>query len=725
MANMTVRIVADTGELRKALQDGIAQITAVGPSVEKLASTWSAHSQAMVEKAHLITAAVDQIGGVTNLTSRDASSAFNTLTAAMEHMRAKGQAIPPEMEATAASLRGVTTATHPAVAVTDSWTTSIGKMAAGYVAGMLTIEGAKRVIGELIGFVRESIAAAAEAEAIQVRLNSALTNTHQPVLAVSAAFRDYALHMQATTVLEDDAVISVMALATEMGVMAGDMGAVISASANLSAAWGVSLQDAMEIIVKGGEGMTKAFRAHAIELDTTKVASEGLSYVLGVLQEHFGTNAQDQLNTYAGRVTALGVAWDNFKEAVGGAATAGGTLANGIGGTTLVMRGLSEVIEKEGVVGLLKLTARGGDAYTQLLVLGAAATAAAAQLKATGDRSLDTADGVEQVSARVSALLTPALAALSPVQQGFIDQMNAANISTGDMAKALDVSASAIASYLEGVKTAKKVQEDAAKATKDWNDALNEIHNTTRQLASTWQNEVVAAANKMAAAVNASVASQLATYADFKEKNEQALMSAHELKLRLIDLEQAKVIEAAGRQHGVTSELYQMMSAEVQAYYDRQRLLATVSADTTIAEATRAADGVAASFLAVIGTFGSTQMPLWWTPAQMQAYATALGGTVAWDDYHNPYVQMPGRASGGPVSAGSPYVVGERGPEVFVPSATGTIVPHGAAGVGGLTVRTDVVINGSVLGNQQEIARTVGEAVMQSLRNAGVRLPGA
>lgn len=41
------------------------------------------------------------------------------------------------------------------------------------------------------------------------------------------------------------------------------------------------------------------------------------------------------------------------------------------------------------------------------------------------------------------------------------------------------------------------------------------------------------------------------------------------------------------------------------------------------------------------------------------------------------------RAGGGPVSAGAPYVVGERGPELFVPSGSGDIVPSGALGGGG------------------------------------------
>lgn len=42
--------------------------------------------------------------------------------------------------------------------------------------------------------------------------------------------------------------------------------------------------------------------------------------------------------------------------------------------------------------------------------------------------------------------------------------------------------------------------------------------------------------------------------------------------------------------------------------------------------------------------------------------------------------QLPGRAGGGPVSAGSPYIVGEQGPEMFVPNGNGTIIPNGATG---------------------------------------------
>lgn len=52
-------------------------------------------------------------------------------------------------------------------------------------------------------------------------------------------------------------------------------------------------------------------------------------------------------------------------------------------------------------------------------------------------------------------------------------------------------------------------------------------------------------------------------------------------------------------------------------------------------------------------------------------------------DMSNP-VGLPMRADGGPVSAGNAYIVGERGPEIFKPNASGSIVPnHKLSDIGG------------------------------------------
>lgn len=49
----------------------------------------------------------------------------------------------------------------------------------------------------------------------------------------------------------------------------------------------------------------------------------------------------------------------------------------------------------------------------------------------------------------------------------------------------------------------------------------------------------------------------------------------------------------------------------------------------------------------------------------------------------------PGRATGGPVSGGRPYMVGERGPELFVPATAGRVETAGR-GRGGVNVTINV-----------------------------------
>jgi hypothetical protein len=49
------------------------------------------------------------------------------------------------------------------------------------------------------------------------------------------------------------------------------------------------------------------------------------------------------------------------------------------------------------------------------------------------------------------------------------------------------------------------------------------------------------------------------------------------------------------------------------------------------------------------------------------------------------------KAAGGPVSGGVSYLVGERGPEVFVPRTAGTIIPNGGGGGGSQNIKVQVI----------------------------------
>lgn len=70
-----------------------------------------------------------------------------------------------------------------------------------------------------------------------------------------------------------------------------------------------------------------------------------------------------------------------------------------------------------------------------------------------------------------------------------------------------------------------------------------------------------------------------------------------------------------------------------------------------------------------------------------------IGGAGAKADFRN---AIPGLATGGSAFKGQPYVVGENGPEVFVPSQNGRVVPnHAGASLGGGAVAagTNIVVN--------------------------------
>ena len=79
---------------------------------------------------------------------------------------------------------------------------------------------------------------------------------------------------------------------------------------------------------------------------------------------------------------------------------------------------------------------------------------------------------------------------------------------------------------------------------------------------------------------------------------------------------------------------------------------------------------------------------------------------------------LPGRATGGLVSAGRGYLVGERGPELFVPTSAGKIEPNGS-GRGGRDVRVSIQVvapKGSAAPESlQRSSRQVASAVRRAL----------
>ncbi|MEA3016939.1 MAG: hypothetical protein QOI38_1661 [Sphingomonadales bacterium] len=88
-----------------------------------------------------------------------------------------------------------------------------------------------------------------------------------------------------------------------------------------------------------------------------------------------------------------------------------------------------------------------------------------------------------------------------------------------------------------------------------------------------------------------------------------------------------------------------------------------------------------------------------------------IGGLVAG------LLGLPGRAVGGQVAPHRPYLVGERGPELFVPTSSGRVEPNGGAY---RDIRISISVNApqgaeprALAQSSRQVARAVKRALMQ------------
>ena len=150
------------------------------------------------------------------------------------------------------------------------------------------------------------------------------------------------------------------------------------------------------------------------------------------------------------------------------------------------------------------------------------------------------------------------------------------------------------------------------------------------------------------------------------------------------------VVEADRAGRAIERALSRAIVSGKMGFEDLKRLALSVMADiarAAIANGIGAAGGGSGGGLLSLGT----------------SIATALFGA-------------PGRATGGPVSAGRAYRVGERGPELFVPTASGRIE---AAGGAVRNIAITVTVRGEAGGEPQRLAQT-GRQLARAVRRAVV-----
>lgn len=269
----------------------------------------------IIQDATLMAEVFDRAGGSATFTTAELAKMGAVGAEAAAKLRAIGQDVPPGIQRIAA-------AATDANSSTSKWLSDFGNQLSATALGMVSAQAAiglvKEGVGDLSAFLSSSVTSYASAEAAARKMNQALEAQGTASAANIADFDALASQFQRTTAYSDDLINEMQALLTQIGGVApNEMRKALKAATDLASGLGVDLRTATLLVAKASEENVAALKKAGVQLDDTRVAGEGMEYILGKIEDRFGGQAQAELDTYSGKIKQLANDWDNFKEAVG------------------------------------------------------------------------------------------------------------------------------------------------------------------------------------------------------------------------------------------------------------------------------------------------------------------------------------------------------------------------------------------------------------------------
>lgn len=731
---LTGTLLADFSSFQTAVDQSVVKLRTFEDGAGKVSTTLnkmtdSFSGRQIIADASLMAEVFDRAGGAAKFTETELARMGSAGAEAVAKLRALGEDVPQKLQSMADG-------TKKASGFFTDLKTQVGATVLGFVSAQAVIGAVTTAFHALTDFVLDSVKAYAEAEQAQVQLTAALRQSGQAAPEIISQYNELATTFQNTTTFSDDLITSMEGLLVQVGnVMPGQMKAALKASTDLSAGLGIDLKTATLLVAKafasGGDDLGKL---KGILGDTVPKGAD-MAVVLGAINDKFGGQASAQIETYAGKIAQAKNAWNNFQEQIGGA------------------------IVKSDIVSNALTTANA--------LLGENS----AQVRATADTHVhwsevlsDLANGGPLVAA------THAVTNYTAAIAAEVDTLRSVTIAQEAYDKTLEKTAAHMPGFnaafdlltksSEGVDGwIKTLQSDTDKLTdkqKSQIVTLTELGADATRLAATFDvtalaiTHVVAAHTKgeaAAKAYSAALQSSVGTLNDIgkvlgyaaaqteylgKVQADEAILNKYNSDVYRKGLEDIatqaqKTFEAARDSSSGFSQAakdhfqFIAMAADVAAKNWESSFVDASDAgvqalDKMTAAAGRASDaakGAAADAKNAVNFTGGVTVHAGDTSNEQRMAAPAWMG--------------PTRAGGGPVSGGSAYMVGEKGPELFRPSGSGTIVPNG--GGGGVTVviaAGAVVLNYPVMNDPRaaaELANVVGDAVMYKLKGAGLRVP--
>jgi hypothetical protein len=603
----------------------------------------------------------------------------------------------------------------------------------GMVSADAIVGATSEAFHTLTEFVSESVAAYSKQEDATVKLTAALRTHGLATAPVIEQYNALATTFQSTTKYADEDIQAMESLLTLVGnIMPSQMQAALKASTDLASGLGIDLQQATMLVAKAAEGHTTALGRYGITVDAADVSSRGFAAVLDVINEKFGGQAAAAIETYSGRVAQAANAWDNVKEALG------------------------KIILEDPLVtaALNQMVAATKDADTAATNAHKTLPDLIADFGLIDHVTADAVNGINFFAGSLQELTKMTTLAEAKLPK-LVEQM-AKVMSNQDITAGFAIQTALVKEHEEQIKKDAEAAKEWAKA----NDAVNAS-------LVTWQ-DTLATVDKglqqdIAIALSSGVSQKdLATAWGLTDAQIKAVViSLHDYATALTETADLEKAELAQRKEitaltlkatndRVLAEFQKKQAAEAsEAAFLKANLADAQAQDaiqqgiqTTTAAATESADVIGTAytthFKAAKDSFEQFQGVVVAGTAEMIAGLTsfhdsgayvqmqkdmrdvqnARGGFYIDTGFAPPPVQT--RDSGGPVVAGTSYLIGGgKAPEIFTPGASGFVTPGGGAG-GGITQNIYIT---HPLGTPDAIARAVGDAQVALLKGQGMRLP--
>ena len=205
---------------------------------------------------------------------------------------------------------------------------------AKYAAGVLGFTG-------ITSFLRDSVRAFIAQEDAVDGLNDALRRVGAG--KESANLQKFAKEMQKVTTIGDAATLSVMALGVNMGIEVKQMEDATKAAMGLADAYGLDLNNAMQLVAKANMGNTKRLEMLDKRLQFTGTKQENFNKLL---KEGGDLFQYAKAETFGQRLQQLGNAWGNLKVQVGDFFLTLTGFYDSTDGLTKTIQGWTDTIQK-------------------------------------------------------------------------------------------------------------------------------------------------------------------------------------------------------------------------------------------------------------------------------------------------------------------------------------------------------------------------------------------